>query len=95
MLWGTTRCAAAVERLLQVGADATARNLPGAASFHLAVQNTGRGGSGSEAAKAGQRRIIELMLGHRVSPKIKDARGKSVLDWARSEWIRQLPVAGA
>lgn len=89
-----TRSAAAVQRLLQAGADPTARNLPGATPFHLAVQNTGRGGSGSEAAKAGQRRIIEVMLAHGVSPRIKDARGKSVLDWARSEWIRQLLLAG-
>ncbi|MDB5289409.1 MAG: ankyrin repeat protein [Phycisphaerales bacterium] len=85
-----TRCAAAVECLLQAGADPTARNLPGATPFHLAVQNTGRGGSGDQAARAAQRRIIESMLAHGVSPTIKDARGKSVLDWASSEWVRQL-----
>ncbi|MDB5355154.1 MAG: ankyrin repeat protein [Phycisphaerales bacterium] len=85
-----TRCAAAVECLLQAGADPTARNLPGATPFHLAVQNTGRGGSGDQVAKAAQRRIVESMLAHGVSPTIKDARGKSVLGWASSEWVRQL-----
>jgi Ankyrin repeats (3 copies)/Ankyrin repeat len=85
-----TRGAAAVECLLQAGADPTARNLPGATPFHLAVQNTGRGGTGDQAAKAAQRRIIETMLAHGVSPTIKDARGKSVLDWATSESVRQL-----
>jgi hypothetical protein len=84
-----TRCAAAVECLLQASADPTARNLPGATPFHLAVQNSGRGGSGDQAARAAQRRIIESMLAHGISPTIKDARGKSVLDWATSEWVRQ------
>ena len=85
-----TRCAAAVECLLQAGADPTARNRPGATPFHLAAQNTGRGGTGDQAAKAAQRRIIESMLAHGVSPTMKDARGKSVLDWATSEWVQQL-----
>jgi hypothetical protein len=85
-----TRCAAAVECLLKAGADPKAGNHSGATPFHLAVQNTGRGGSGDDAAKAGQRRIIESMLAHRVSPMMKDGRGKSVLDWARSDWVRQL-----
>jgi hypothetical protein len=85
-----TRCAAAVECLLQAGADPAARNHPGATPFHLAAQNTGRGGSGDPAAKAAQRRIIESMLAHGVSPAMKDARGKSVLDWATSEWVQQL-----
>ena len=85
-----TRCAAAVECLLQAGADPTAQNHPGATPFHLAAQNTGHGGSGDPAAKAAQRRIIESMLAHKVSPRMKDARGKSVLDWATSEWVRQL-----
>ena len=85
-----TRCAAAVECLLQAGADPTARNRPGATPFHLAVQNTGHGGTGAPAVKAAQQRIIKLMLAHHVSPAMKDARGKSVLDWARSEWVKKL-----
>lgn len=89
-----TRSAAAVECLLQAGADPTVRNRPGSTPFHLAVQNTGRGGSGDPAAKSAQRQIIELMLAHRASPKMKDARGKSVMDWATSQWIRQLLSKG-
>jgi ankyrin repeat protein len=88
-----TRCAAAVQCLLDAGADPTARNRApsGATPFHLAVQNTGRGGSGDAVAKAAQQRIIELFLERRVSPKTKDARGKSVLDWAAaSEGVRRL-----
>lgn len=88
-----TRCAAAVECLLQAGADPTVWNHSGATPFHLAAQNTGRGGTGDQAAKAAQRRIIESMLAHGVSPKTKDARGKSVLDWATSEWVQQLLTA--
>lgn len=83
-----SRSAAAVECLLRAGADPAARNLPGATPFHLAVQNTGKSGSGDAAAKEGQRRIIAAMLKHGVSPSLKDARGKSVLDWARSDWVR-------
>lgn len=85
-----TRCAAAVKALLDAGADATLKNKPGSTPFHLAVQNTGRGGSGAERAKAAQREIIQAFLEHGVSPSLKDANGKSVLDWARSDWIRQM-----
>jgi ankyrin repeat protein len=88
-----TRCAVAVKTLLHAGADATLKNKPGSTPFHLAVQNTGRGGSGSEKAKAAQREIIQAFLEHSVSPSLKDANGKSVLDWAKSDWIRQM-VAG-
>jgi ankyrin repeat protein len=85
-----TRCAAAVNCLLDAGADAQIKNKPGSTSFHLAVQNTGRGGSGADKAKAAQREIIQAFLSRGVSPKIKDERGKSVLDWTKSEWILEL-----
>jgi ankyrin repeat protein len=85
-----TRCAAAVKTLLDAGADASIRNKPGSTPFHLAVQNTGRGGSGADKAKAAQREIIQAFLEHSASPKLKDANGKTVLDWARSDWIRQM-----
>jgi Ankyrin repeats (many copies)/Ankyrin repeats (3 copies) len=87
-----TRCAAAVEFLLQAGAEPALKNKPGSTAFHLAVQNTGRGGSGTEAARAAQRQIIETFLAFGVSTVLKDERGKSVLDWARSDWIRDLLV---
>ncbi len=85
-----TRCAAAVECLLDAGGDATMRNKPGSTPFHLAVQNTGRGGSGAEKAKAAQREIIRAFLKRGVSGALKDASGKSVLQWARSNEIRQM-----
>jgi hypothetical protein len=87
-----TRCAAAVKVLLATGADATLRNKPGSTPFHLAAQNTGRGGSGADMAKTAQREIIRAFLDHGVSPKLKDANAKSVLGWARSDWIRQMLV---
>jgi hypothetical protein len=85
-----TRCAAAVKCLLTRGADAMLRNKPGSTPFHLAAQNTGRGGSGAEAARAAQRQIIQEFLSFGRSPSLKDAKGKSVLDWARSGWIRDM-----
>ena len=85
-----TRCAAAVECLLDAGADATIRNLPGSTAFHLAVQNTGRGGSGAERAKAAQREIIRMFLKRGVSTRLKDAKGKSVMEWVKSDWIREM-----
>jgi hypothetical protein len=85
-----TRCAAAVQFLLAEGAEPTLKNKPGSTPFHLAVQNTGRGGSGAEVVRAAQRTIIETFLVFGISPALKDARGKSVLDWARSDWIRRM-----
>ncbi|HZO83772.1 MAG TPA: hypothetical protein VFC26_01075, partial [Verrucomicrobiae bacterium] len=63
---------------------------PGSTAFHLAVQNTGRGGSGSDDAKAAQRRIIEELLSCGADTSIKDGKGKSVVDCARSGWIRDM-----
>jgi hypothetical protein len=85
-----TRCAAAVKLLLRAGADPMLKNLPGSTPFHLAVQNTGRGGSGADEAKAAQRQIIKEFLSFGVSTALKDANGKTVLDWARSDWIKKM-----
>jgi ankyrin repeat protein len=85
-----TRCAAAVKCLLERGSDATLKNKPGSTPFHLAVQNTGRGGSGAEAARAAQRQIIQGFLSFGLNPALKDGKGKSVLDWAKSSWIRDI-----
>ena len=84
-----TRCAAAVGCLLDAGADATLQNKPGSTPFHLAVQNTGRGGSGAEKAKAAQTQIIRAFLERGVSVTLTDGKGESVLDWARSDAVRE------
>lgn len=85
-----TRCADAVRCLLEAGADPTIRNKPGSTPFHLAVQNTGRGGSGSEQARTAQREILQAFLERGVSPSLTDANGKTVLEWAKSGWIREM-----
>jgi hypothetical protein len=85
-----TRCAEAVHCLLEAGADVALRNNAGSTSFHLAVQSTGRGGSGEEAAKDAQRRIIEAFLNYGISPELTDGKGRSVFHSAPSEWIRAL-----
>jgi hypothetical protein len=90
-----TRCASAVKFLLKAGSDPTMKNKPGSTSFHLAVQNTGRGGSGEAAAVEAQREIIKTLLASGVSTRLKDGKGKSVVDCARSDWIRELLGAGA
>ena len=86
-----TRCAAAVKYLLNAGSDPQIRNKPGSTAFHLAVQNTGRGGSGTPEAIAAQRQIIEAFRAHRVSPALKDGKGKTVFECAWSgnviEWL--------
>jgi ankyrin repeat protein len=85
-----TRGVDAVRCLLNAGCDPLLRNKPGSTPFHLAVQNTGRGGSGTDAAKSAQRAIIEHFLSIGLSASLKDARGKTVLESARSCWIREL-----
>jgi ankyrin repeat protein len=85
-----TRCAAAARALLEAGAEPNLRNKPGSTPFHLAVQNTGRGGTGTTEARAAQRQLIKEFLRFGISPSIKDGNGKSVLDWAKSGWIREL-----
>ena len=65
-------------------------NKSGSTPLHLAVQNTGKSNSGSEAAKEEQRRIIVLLLGHGASGTDRDAKGKTVAAAASSDWIRQL-----
>lgn len=85
-----TRCAVAAMFLLSAGSDPLIRNKPGSTPFHLAVQNTGRGGSREEIAKDAQRQIIEGFLSAGVSPKLRDGKCQTVLDCARSDWVREL-----
>jgi hypothetical protein len=55
------RCAAAVRALLEGGADASRKNKGGSTALMLALHNTGRGGTGSAAAKAEQSEILRLL----------------------------------
>jgi hypothetical protein len=55
------RCSAAVEALLRAGADPRLQNDRGSTASDLAHWTTGRGGTGSAAARAEQRVIIELL----------------------------------
>ena len=87
-----TRCAAAVTCLLGHGSDTTIRNKSGSTTFHLAVQNTGRGGSGSEEAVAGQRQIIIEFRRRGVSTGLRDGKGKTVLECARSRNVIELLI---
>jgi ankyrin repeat protein len=59
-----TRCADAVEALLERGADARCRNGRGSTPMLLATRNTGRGGSGSSLVKAQRDIIIALLRKH-------------------------------
>jgi len=53
--------AAAVQALLAHGADPNRRNGSGSTPLHLALHDTGRGGSGSVAAREQQEKIIRLL----------------------------------
>ena len=66
------------------------QNDSGSTPFHLAVQNTGRGGTGEEQAIAAQRQIIEAFQSKGIRPTIKNATGKTVLESARSQSIKDL-----
>jgi ankyrin repeat protein len=56
-----TRCTGAVRALLAGGADPRLPNKNGSTACDLASRTTGRGGSGSEEARAEQRKIQRLL----------------------------------
>jgi ankyrin repeat protein len=85
-----TRSIDAVRALLDGGADFRRKNKNGSSALHLAVQNTGRGGSSAPEAKAHQKNIIELLLQFGASIEDKDFQGKTVKECIREEWIKKL-----
>ena len=85
-----TRCAGAVRCLLGAGSDPTIQNKSGSTPFHLAVQNTGRGGTGAAVAVRAQREIIQEFLAFGISPYMKAGTNRTVIDSARSVWIREM-----
>ena len=85
-----TRSTDAVRALLAGGAEVRIKNDNGSTPLHLAVQNTGRGGSGTPACKAQQMRIIEVLLKSGADPEDKDGKGKTVRQWIREESLRSL-----
>jgi ankyrin repeat protein len=85
-----TRCTAAVRALLVNGADLRMRNKRGSTPLHLAVQNSGRGGTGTAAAREAQQEIIRVLLSHGARPTDKNAAGRSVQACVTADWIRAL-----
>lgn len=85
-----TRSEPAVRALLDGGANPRQPNHTGSTPLHLAVQTSGRGGSGTDAARQQQAAIIRLLLERGARPDDRDLRGKQVYDAASSEWIRSL-----
>ena len=59
-----TRSTAAVRALLDGGADVRLRNKRGSTPLQLAMQDTGRGGAGSDEAREEQAAIVQLLLDH-------------------------------
>ena len=66
------------------------KNKSGSTPLHLAVQTTGSSNSGTIAAKEEQRRIIQLLQQHGARSTDPDAKGKTVIEAATSDWIREL-----
>src|SRR5436853_143803 len=81
---------ATVRALLDAGADATQRNKAGSTPLHLAVQTTGRGGSGSPRAREQQGAIVRLLIERGARIADTDAKGRTVRQAATSEPIRTL-----
>ena len=81
------RCPSAVDALIRGGAHVNLKNKNGSTPLHLAVQNTGRGGSGSPESKACQKEIIEMLLAAGADLKQRDARGKTVRESIQGDWI--------
>jgi ankyrin repeat protein len=85
-----TRCAAAVRLLIDHGADARQVNARGSTPLHLAVQTTGRGGSGRAEARQQQTEIIRLLIANGARATDRGAHGRTVAASASSAWLVEL-----
>jgi ankyrin repeat protein len=85
-----SRGAGAVQALLLGGAKVDLKNKSGSTPLHLAVQNTGKRGSGSPKAIDEQRQIILLLLRNGASTRHKDGNGRTVDQAVKVPWIREL-----
>ena len=85
-----TRSLEAVRALLDGGAKARQPNKAGSTPLHLAVQMTGRGGSGSPHARDQQAGIVRLLLERGAKLTDRDGRGRDVQQAATSERTRAL-----
>ena len=54
------------------------------------MPHTGRGGTGSLAARAAQHEMIDEFLSRGIDPRLEDEKGKTVLDCAKTAWVREL-----
>lgn len=85
-----TRSLAAVRALVEAGADPRQPNKAGSTPLHLAVQSTGRGGTGSQAARQQQVGIVTFLLERGARPTDRDGKGKQVYKAATSDWIQRV-----
>jgi hypothetical protein len=69
-----TRSTGAVRELLEGGADSRLKNRAGSTPLDLATMTTGRGGSGTPAAKREQETIIRLLEDAPVRPSTRHSR---------------------
>jgi ankyrin repeat protein len=74
-----TRSAAAVRALLAHGADPQQPNGGGSTPLLLALQTTGRGGSGADRAKAQQFEIVHVLLEHGARAEDLDRKHRAAL----------------
>ena len=80
-----TRSAAAVRALLAHGANPRQPNRSGGTPLLLALQTTGRGGSGSDRAKAQQLAIVQLLLEHGARTEDLDRKHQAFLQAVLAE----------
>jgi len=78
----------AVGQLLKLGATVDSKSKKGSTPLHLATQSTGAGGTAGSLAE--QIEIVQILLAYGASPKTRDERGRTPIDWASRGEILQL-----